>query len=73
MEAEEEKRLEGKSAEEILDEKDSEGMATHWVQVKNPSSSTKLHLPPEGQGGVDPMKLAHPRCGLTGQFEFKRP
>lgn len=66
----EEKKLEDKDAQEILDEKDSEGMTTHWVQIKNPGPTAKLHLPPHHQGDLDTMVAAQPRCGLSGQFEF---
>ena len=30
-----------------MDERDSEGLTTHWVQAKDPTSKRKVHLPSE--------------------------
>lgn len=59
-----------KTDQELMDEKDTEGMAAHWVQVKSPGAGAKLRLPPGGRVEADALEAAHPRCGLSGQFDY---
>ena len=60
------------SPEEDMDERDSEGFITHWVQAKDPNVKHRVHLPAEEtmQGGL--AVVVKPKCGISGTFELAK-
>ena len=58
--------------DEDMDERDSEGLITHWVQAKGPTSKHKVHLPSEETLKDGVAVVVRPKCGISGTFELAK-
>ena len=58
--------------EEDTDERDSEGLITHWVQAKDPTAKRRVHLPAEETMKDGVPVVARPKCGISGIFELSK-
>lgn len=56
--------------EQDLDEDDTEGMTSHWVQAKLSGAKPKVHLPAASCFLHGKTLEAVPKCGTSGAFDF---
>ena len=64
-------KAEGVDPQDVLDEEDSEGLITHWVQAKVTHGVAK-DLPANDELVEGVMVDATPKCGISGNFELAK-
>ena len=58
--------------QDALDEHDTEGLITHWVQAKVMHGNPKVHLPASDTLVEGILVEAKPKCGTSGNFELAK-